>query len=49
MSNKSKKIQLQLRIENILWSDMNGFNGVEMIIEETLDFLEPYKDVTAQI
>ena len=36
--------QLADHFQKILIQDMNEFNGVEMVEENTLDFSEPYKD-----
>ena len=44
-----KEIELKEHFEAILLDAMEEFNGVEMIIEESLDFQEPFKNLDAQI
>lgn len=44
-----KEIELKEQIGSILLASMNEFNGVEMMVEESLDFQEPYKDTNVQI
>lgn len=44
-----KEIQLSERILSILIDSMNEFNGIDMIVEDTLDFQEDYKAHDVQI
>lgn len=45
----NNEIELKNQIEHILYDAMNEFNDLEMSIDETLDFQEPFKDVDPQI
>ena len=44
-----KEIQLSEKLKQILIDATNDFNEVDMIVEETLDFQEEYKDCDAKI
>ena len=43
------EIESKEHIEDVFFNAMNDFNGMEMTIENSLNFQETYKDVEAQI
>ena len=45
----NREIALKEQIESILLDSMNEFNNIGMIVDDTLDFQEPYKDMEVQI
>lgn len=48
-STNYKEIQLSERIKSILLDTLDDFNDVDMVVEESLNFQEPYKDQSARI
>ena len=44
-----EEIQLSEKIKSILIDSTNEFNDIDMIVEDTLDFQEEYKDHNAKI
>lgn len=44
-----KEIELSEKLKQILIDAANDFNEVDMIVEDTLDFQEEYKDCDAKI